>query len=202
MKILVIGATGTIGKAIVSALEGKHTIIKASRTQGDVLIDISCPNSIKRAFEQLTDLDAVICATGSVAFAPFSKMTREQWDIGINGRLMGQIHLAQQAAKMLNDNGSITLTTGIIADHPIATGISAATLSGAIHHFVHHVALELPQGIRINCVSPSVLTESLDIYADYFPGFRSISAKEVAQYYVRSVEGVETGKVFKAYVNN
>ncbi|RLV61723.1 short chain dehydrogenase [Parashewanella curva] len=202
MKILIIGATGTIGQAIVSELESKHQIIKASRSQGDILIDLSSSASINSAFAKLTNLDAVICAAGAVAFAPFNEMTREQWDIGINSRLMGQIYLVQQAARILNDNGSITLTTGIIADHSISTGISAATLSGAIHHFVPHVALELTRGIRVNCVSPSVLTESLDTYADYFPGFQSISAKEVAQYYVRAVEGVETGKVFKAYKNN
>ncbi len=99
-------------------------------------------------------------------------------------------------------NGSITLTTGILADYPIASGICASTLNGAIEHFVSAVATELPSGIRINAVSPSIVTESLDVYGSYFPGFHTINAADVAQYYVRSALGVETGKTFKAFAGN
>ncbi|KGJ88624.1 short chain dehydrogenase [Colwellia psychrerythraea] len=202
MKILVIGASGTIGKQIVSALTDKHEIIQANYNSGDVKIDISDTTSIQSMFDTVGMVDAIVCATGEVAFNVFSELSRDEWDLGINSRLMGQVNLSQIGNQYLNDGGSITLTSGIIADYPIAYGTSAATLNGAIEHFVKAVAVELPKSIRINVVSPTVVTESLDIYGDYFPGFNSISAKDVAQYYLRSVLGVETGQVFKAFAGN
>ena len=202
MKILVIGASGTIGSQIVTALAVKNEVIQANYNSGDVQIDISNMISIHSMFDTIGKVDAIVCATGNVAFNAFSELSRDEWDVGINSRLMGQVNLTQIGSQYLTDGGSITLTSGIIADYPIAYGTSAAALNGAIEHFVKAVSVELPKSIRINVVSPTVVTESLDIYGDYFPGFNSISAKEVAKYYVRSVLGVETGQIFKAFAGN
>lgn len=202
MKILVIGASGTIGSQIVNALSATQEVITANYQSGDVQIDMSEPKSVAAAFEAIGKVDAIICAAGNVAFNAFSELSREEWDVGINSRLMGQVNLTQIGSQYLNDGGSITLTSGIIADYPIAYGTSAATLNGAIQHFVKAVALELPRNIRINVVSPTVVTESLSVYGDYFPGFNSINAEDLAKYYVRSVLGVETGQTFKAFAGN
>ncbi|HBY84629.1 MAG TPA: short chain dehydrogenase [Colwellia sp.] len=202
MKILIIGASGTIGNQIVTALTDKHEVIQANFNSGDVRIDISDTRSIQSMFNTVGMVDAIVCATGNVAFNTFSELSRDEWDLGINSRLMGQVNLTQIGLQYLNAGGSITLTSGIIADYPIAYGTSAATLNGAIEHFAKAVSVELPKSIRINVVSPSVVTESLDIYGDYFPGFNSISAKDVAKFYVRSVLGVETGQILKAFAGN
>ncbi|WP_370278420.1 short chain dehydrogenase [Pontibacterium sp.] len=202
MKILVIGAKGTIGSKVVDALCASHDVIKAGKGSGDVAIDLTNPDSMREALASVGKLDAIVCAAGDVAFNSFANLSREEWDVGINSRLMGQVNLTQIGAEYLSDGGSITLTSGIIADHPIAYGVSAATLNGAIQHFVNAVANELPRGIRINVVSPTVVTESLATYGDYFPGFHAIDAKDLAKSYVRSVLGVETGKTFKAFAGN
>ena len=202
MKILVIGASGTIGSQVVKALSTAHEVIRANHSSGDIQIDITNVSSIQSVFDEIGHVDAIVCATGNVAFNAFSELSRQEWDVGINSRLMGQVNLTQIGSKYLNDSGSITLTSGIIADYPIAYGSSAATLNGAIEHFVKAVSVELPNSIRINVVSPTVVTESLAIYGDYFPGFNSINAEDLAKSYVRSVLGVETGQTFKAFAGN
>ena len=202
MKILVIGAAGTIGSKITHALQSRCEVITAGKTSGDVQIDVTDPSSIHAAFDKIGKVDGVICAAGDVAFNTFEQISREEWDVGINSRLMGQVNLTQIALNYLNDNGSITLTSGIIADYPIAYGVSAATLNGALEHFVSAVSHELPRGIRINAVSPTVVTESLGTYGDYFPGFHSIDAKDVAKFYLRGALGIENGKTFKAFAGN
>lgn len=202
MKVLVIGASGTIGSKVVEALTTNHEVIKAGKGSGDIQVDITNPDSIRSSLASIAPLDAIVCATGDVAFNAFCNLSREEWDLGINSRLMGQVNLTQIGIEYLNDGGSITLTSGIIADHPIAYGASAAALNGAIQHFAHAVSNELPRGIRINVVSPSVVTESLATYGDYFPGFHSIDSKDLAQSYVRSILGIETGQTFKAYSGN
>ena len=202
MKVLVIGASGTIGSKVVEVLTETHDVVTAGKSSGDVQIDITDPDSICSALESIGQLDAIICAAGDVAFNTFKSLSREEWDVGINSRLMGQVNLTQIASEYLNNNGSITLTSGIIADHPIAYGASAATLNGAIQHFAKAVSNELPRGIRINVVSPSVVTESLGTYGDYFPGFHSIDTRDVAKSYIRSVLGIESGQTFKAFAGN
>ena len=75
MKILLIGASGTIGKRIYETMSAKHEIVKASRTGGDVSVDITSASSIEDMYKGVENIDAVICAAGPVAFAPFDKIT-------------------------------------------------------------------------------------------------------------------------------
>ena len=202
MRILIIGASGVIGSEITKALKENNHVITAGRTSSDVTIDITSLDSIQTALESIGELDAIVCAAGDVGFNTFEQLSQADWQKGINSRLMGQINLTQIGMKYLSHGGCITLTGGIIADHSIAQGASAATLNGAIEHFVRAVANELPNNQRINVVSPSVVTESLEMYGSYFPGFFSVDASNVAKYYVRSVFGIETGKTFKAFGAN
>ncbi len=202
MKIAVIGAQGTIGQKIVEALENDHEIISIGQTRGDFQMDMTDVQSIRDTFEQIGKIDAVINTAGTAAFKKFVDMTTDEWNVGISSKMMGQINLSGVALDYLTDNGSITLTTGIISDIPIKFGVSAATTNGAVESFVRAVATELPRGVRINVVSPTVLTESLPNYGPYFPGFIPIDGKDVAPFYVRSVLGVETGKIIKCFAGN
>lgn len=197
MKIVVIGANGTIGSAVVAVLEKKYEVIKVGKSSGDVTMDITDTVSIKSAFESIGSVDAVISAAGDVAFNLFSDMTEEEWQVGLGSKLRGQINLTREVLPYLNPNGSITLTSGILADEPIAMGTSATTVNAGVEHFAMAVSTELPKGIRINVVSPSVLEESLPVYGDFFPGFNAVPASKVAQAYLRCVAGVVTGRVFK-----
>ena len=117
--------------------------------------------------------------------------------MGLQSKLMGQINLTRAAIAHLSDRGSITLISGILSEEPIHWGVSATTINGAIEHFVKGAACELPRGIRINVVSPTVLEESMGKYADFFPGFVPVPAARVAQAYKKSVLGVQTGQIFR-----
>lgn len=197
MKIVVLGATGTIGSAVVKALGSDHEVIKVGKSNGEVNVDLADSSSLHAAFDQIGPFDALVVATGDVAFNAFEAMTDEEWAVGMNGKLMGQIDATRAAIKYLNPNGSITLTTGILSDEPIAWGVSASTIGGAIEHFAQAVATVLPKGLRINVVSPSLLEESVDIYGAFFPGFIPVPGTRVAQAYVKSIMGVATGRTYR-----
>lgn len=180
MKIIMVGASGTIGQAVAKELGQHHEIIRAGRNGTDVMVDITSVDSIKNMYEQVGKVDAVISATGGAHFASITELTPELNEIGIESKLKGQINLVLLGMDYINDSGSFTLTTGIMMDDPIPQGASAAMANGGVKAFVKSASIEMPRGIRINSVSPNVLQESLGKYGEFFPGFEAVPASRVA----------------------
>jgi NAD(P)-dependent dehydrogenase (short-subunit alcohol dehydrogenase family) len=196
MRVLVIGAEGTVGKAAVAGLKG-HDIVRAGRSSGDVKVDLTDAASIKAMYEKLGKLDAVVACTGHAHFGPLQNMTAEQFMVGVNDKLMGQVNLVLIGLPYVNDNGSFTLTSGILDRDPIRAGVNASAVNAAINAFAMAAAIEMPRGIRINAVSPGLLEESVKKYEGFFPGHRPVSSAEVALGYTRAVLGAGTGRVIE-----
>jgi NAD(P)-dependent dehydrogenase (short-subunit alcohol dehydrogenase family) len=204
LRILLVGASGTLGRAVAAEMATRHEIIGGGRHSGDVRLDLTDIASVQRAFAQIGMLDAVIGTTGRVTFAPLADFAAAPYgqslhSLGIADKLLGQVNLALVARDHLRDGGSITLTSGILAEQPIRQGSSASLVNGAIEAFVRAASIELPRGLRINAISPSVLSEALGDYAPYFRGFEAVPAARAALAYSRSVEGAETGKTYQVF---
>jgi NAD(P)-dependent dehydrogenase (short-subunit alcohol dehydrogenase family) len=196
MKILVVGASGTIGKAVVDELKLRHEVVTASRTRGEHKVDLTDLQSIRALFERVGKVDAIVSTAGNVHFGPLLEMTPEQHRVGLSDKLMGQVNLALEGAKHLNPGGSVTLVAGTLSKDPIRFGASASLVNSAIEGFVRAAAIEFPPGTRINVVSPTVLRESMDTYGAYFRGSEGVLAKRVALAFSKSVEGAQTGQVY------
>ena len=204
LKIVVVGGSGTLGKAVVCELAKRHEIVSIGRSSGDVHADFTDVKSMRDAFDRIGKVDAVVSAAGSAAFLPLAEfkaaeLSESKYALGLQNKLMGQVNLALLARDYLVDGGSITLTSGILADHPIAAGSSASMVNGALQAFVMAAAVELPRGIRINLVSPNVLTEAMADYGPYFIGFEPVPAARAALAFSRSIDGLQTGQVYKVY---
>jgi len=199
MRILIIGGNGTIGKTVVSHFTGKNEILIAGRTNGDVTVDIADSSSIKSMFEKTGKLDAIICIAGEAKWADFNDLTEKDYYIGIKSKLMGQVNLVRIGQNFLNPNGSITLSTGILADDQVVQTTSAAMVNGGIHSFVQAVALEIENGIRVNVVSSGMVEDAYEKYKDYFPGHNPIPMNKVINGYVRSVKGKGNGEIIRIY---
>lgn len=197
MKILLIGATGTIGSAIDCELSPRHEIVRVGRKSGDFQVDISDSASIRNLFEQTGRFDALICAAGNVNFVALGEMSEKDFALGLQDKLMGQVNLLLIGREFANDGASFTFTSGVINREPIRTGSSAALVNAALDGFVKAAAIELPRGLRVNSVSPTVLTEAMGKYAPYFRGFKSVAAADVALAYAKSVEGLHTGQTYQ-----
>ena len=199
MKILVIGGTGTIGKKIVSYFSTENEVIVAGRSSADYQVDIGDSDSIKKLFEKVGKLDAIICAAGEARWGEFKEFSEEDFYIGIKSKLMGQVNIVRIGRNYLNPGGSITLTTGILADDPVVQTTSAAMVNGGIHSFVQAVALEIENEIRVNVVSPGVVVDAYVKYKSYFPGHIPIPMDKMMLGYIRSVEGKGNGQVIRIY---
>ena len=199
MKILAVGGNGTLGKKVTEYFKNKHEVIVAGRSKGDLIVDITDIESIKSLFQQTGRLDAIVSTAGTAKWAAFDSMTEDDFYIGIKSKLMGQVNLVRIGKEFLNPGGSITLTTGILADDPVENTTNAAMVNGAIHSFVKAVSLEIKNDIRINAVAPGLVEDSKDKFGDYFPGHIPVTMDKMLSGYIKSVEGKIRGEVVRIY---
>jgi NAD(P)-dependent dehydrogenase (short-subunit alcohol dehydrogenase family) len=196
MRILIVGATGTIGVPVVQALEVRHEVIPASHSRSALTVDLGEAESIRRLYAKVGRVDAVVSIAGQAAFRPLLALTDADFALGLNNKLMGQVNLVRFGIEMVTDGGSFTLTSGILSRMPMPGGAAISPVNAALEGFGRAAALELPRGQHINVIAPGWVTETL-IAFKMDPGI-GLPAAEVAKAYVRAVEGNMTGQVFDA----
>ena len=199
MKILLIGASGTLGTFVAKELAPRHEIIAAGKTGGKFQVSTSNEDSVRKLFQAVGKVDAIVVTAGTVHWGPLSDMTADQFKVGLLDKLMGQVNVTMIGQHFLNDAGSITLTSGSISDDPYFGGASFSTVNAAVDGFVRGASVELDHGRRINSVSPNVLKESWDIYGPGVPGVDPVPGERVALAYRKSVEGRQTGQNYRVW---
>lgn len=193
MKIIIIGATGTIGRAVVNLLEPDHDIVKVGFRGGDFQVDIAAKDSIRKLFEDIGDFDSVVSAAGLAKFGSLEELGDEDYLLGLANKLMGQVNLVRIGQKYINDNGSFTLTSGVLSQNPMPGSSSISMVNAGIEGFVRAVALETQRGIRVNAVSPIWVKETLEILG--MDTSEGMPAELVALAYKESAEGQRNGEV-------
>ena len=199
MKILVIGGEGTIGKRVCESLSEEHLILTAGRNSGKMHADISSISSIEQLFKQTGRVDAIVSIAGEAKWDMLENLTEEDFYEGIKSKLMGQINLVRVGKNFISEQGSITLTSGVLADDPVKMSTIAAMVNGGLHSFVKALAKETSKQYRVNVVSAEVVEDAYEKYKDYFPGHTPVSMQKVVRAYRRSIEGRLNGEIIKVY---
>lgn len=161
MRILVIGATGTIGRAIVEALTAHHEVIPASHRSTPLTVDLAQPDSIRALYRAVGPVDAVVCAAGQARFAPLAGLSDDDFQFCLANKLMGQVNLVRLGLDQVRESGSFTLTSGVLARAPMPGSAAISLVNAGLEGFARAAALEAPRGIRVNVVSPPWVTETL-----------------------------------------
>ena len=196
MRVLVVGASGRLGRAVVSALSERHDVLEASRTSAHY-VDLRNSASIAGLYSSIGTVDAVACTAGKTPYGALTELTSDQWLTGVRDKLLGQVELVRLGIDHVSDAGSFTLVSGVLSVEPVLTGGVASTVDGAIDAFVRSAAIELPRGLRANAVSATVFEEAWDAYGAMFAGATPVPVAEVARAYVESIEGARNGQVFR-----
>ena len=191
MRILVVGATGTIGRAVVAALSADHEIVAVSRRSTPLTVDLAVAASISEMYRAAGKVNAVVCAAGEARFAPLAQLSDDDFQFCLNNKLMGQVNLVRIGFDHVADGASFTVTSGILARSPMTGSAAISLVNAGLEGFVRAAALEAPRGIRVNVVSPPWVTETLQ--ALKMDPSHGLPAAVVARSYVRSVTGTETG---------
>ena len=193
MRILIVGATGTVGRAVVAALRERHEIIEASRRKAPQQVDITDLDSIRSLYERVGHVEAVIVVAGGAAWKPLADMTDADFDFSLRYKLMGQVNVVRIGTHWVRDGGSFTLTSGILAHQPVPGSAAVSIVNAGIEAFGRAAAVELPRGLRVNVVSPPWVAETLRAMGRDTAG--GVPAAELARSYVESVEGTRTGEI-------
>lgn len=198
MKIIIVGATGNMGKHLTSAFEKEHEVIKVASKGGDIQVDITSTESIENMFKQVGAFDALISTAGPTYVGPWKKMTDKEFRKGVDGKMMGQINLVLIGQHYINPKGSFSLITGALTHDPQKNFANASAANGAVEAFVRAAAIELENGIRINAVSPTVIENSPQ-YFPFFPGDIPVTMQQLEFGFRKAVFGANTGQVIKPY---
>ena len=194
MKIIIVGASGRIGKEVDKALSVSHDIIRVGASSGDVQCDYTIPESVRDMFEKIGEFDALISVVGGDSvFKPFADLDDDDYRYGFERKFLGQIRFLKLGESFVRDNGSFVFTSGFLSQYPNPASIATGPLNAAVNTFVKNTASLLPRGIRINVVSPAPIVE---------PGQEGkgiVTAAETAKLYVEAVEGNITGQVLRAW---
>ena len=196
MKIIIVGASGTMGKHLTSAFEKEHEVIKAASESGDIQVDITSTKSIESMYKQAGAFVALISTAGPTYVGPWKKMTDKEFRKGIEGKLMGQINLVLIGQHYINPKGSFSLITGALTHDPQLNFANASAANGAVEGFVRAAAIELENGIRINAVSPTVIENSPQ-YFPFFPGDIPVTMQQLEYGFRKAVFGANTGQIIK-----
>jgi NAD(P)-dependent dehydrogenase (short-subunit alcohol dehydrogenase family) len=192
MKILVLGASGTIGRAIVESL-GEHDIIKAGFSSGDVKVDMESDESIKKMYLETGEINGVISASGKAAFGSVASISDDDLRLSLHNKLGGQINLVRFGIPFLKEKGFFTLTSGDLSTKPNSESSLITTVGIAIEGFARASSLSMPKDLRINVVSPSLIRESAEKFNLPLEG--SIPAADVALWYLESLSDSYNGMV-------
>ncbi len=192
MKIIIFGSNGLIGKELVNQLSHKYEVIGVSRSSGDIQSDYTDENSIIRMYEQIGSFDALISvAGGDTQFEPFDQLKPSHFRYGAERKLMGQVNLVLIGVEYINKGGSFTLSSGYLNYYPNPYSMATSPFNAFIDNFAQTMATQMTDGVRINTVSPSPVVQELQ--------HGTVTPKFVAESYIQSAVGNETGKVYKAW---
>jgi len=195
MKVMLIGATGTIGRAIATALSPRHEVIAISRHTEPLRLDISSAQSVRALFSAAGSVDAVISATGAARFKPLAQLEDEDFAFSLQNKLMGQVNVVREGLQKVREGGVIVVTSGILSRLPAPGSAAISLVNAGLEGFVRAAALEATRGVRVNVVSPPWVSETLSKLGMDPKG--GLAASAVAQAYVRAIEGSMTGQVIE-----
>jgi NAD(P)-dependent dehydrogenase (short-subunit alcohol dehydrogenase family) len=193
MRILLIGGSGTIGREVARALQADHDVVTAGRSSGTLQVDIADPESVEALFRAAGAFDAVVSAAGNARFGALDELGYDDYLFSLKNKLMGQVNLVRIGRRFINDNGSFTLTSGVLALQPMPGSSAISMVNAGLEGFVRAAQLELTRGLRVNVVSPVWVRETLQALGRDPAG--GMPAEQVARAYVASVAGTMKGAV-------
>jgi len=165
-KILVIGGSKGIGKAIIASLIEKNNIINLSRTAPSLthenLTHYNC-DILSDELPQLEAVDTLIYCPGSINLKPISRLKLDDFRADFEINVVGAIKAIQQYLALLKrgNSPSILLFSTVASKLGMPYHASVAAAKSGIEGLVKSLGAELAPTIRVNAIAPTVTDTDL-----------------------------------------
>ena len=165
-KIIIIGGSKGIGKAITESLLSNHQVINISRTspefQHDNLSHFSC-DVLTDDLPEIEAADGLIYCPGSINLKPFNRLNIDDFKTDFEINVIGAVKCIQTYTKALatSESASIVLFSTVATKLGMPFHASIATAKSALEGLTKSVAADLAPKIRVNAIAPTVTKTSL-----------------------------------------
>ncbi|OLT16444.1 hypothetical protein BJF78_14295 [Pseudonocardia sp. CNS-139] len=194
-RMVLVGGTGTIGSAVHALARDAYDVVVVARRGGDVQADTRSPESVAALFAQVGPFDDLVCTAGPAVLGALGALTEQDFADSFRNKVLAQVNLVRLGLGRVRPGGSFTLSSGYLDKSPIPGVAAVAMANGALDAFCRAAALEMPAGVRLNCVSPVFVEESLaGVTGVDVPAEARQSAADTARAYLAAVEGTFTGE--------
>jgi 3-oxoacyl-[acyl-carrier protein] reductase len=165
-KIIIIGGSKGIGKAITESLLNEHKVINISRTSPDFqhsnLSHFSC-DVLTDELPQIEEADGLIYCPGSINLKPFNRLSIDDFKTDFEINVIGAVKCIQTYTKALStsDSASIVLFSTVATKLGMPFHASIATAKSAVEGLTKSVAADLAPKIRVNAIAPTITDTEL-----------------------------------------
>lgn len=170
-RILIAGATGAIGSKLAEALSARGAHLFLAGRDSDALasigqslgaetfvLDYSDPDSVtgtvRAATAGLGGLDAVVVATGAVAFGEARDLDPEVLTRLIEANATGPMHLISESLRSLEPGGAVVAITAVVAEFPTAGMAAYSASKASLAAFLSALRREVRRQFTVLEVSP------------------------------------------------
>lgn len=166
-KILMIGGSHGIGKAIAKELQATHELFIACRSH-EGLEDIDATHITFDVNEDSLDLallpetlDGFVYCPGSITLKPFKMLAEEDFRKEMELNFFGLVRVFKEVAPRMDEGASVVFfsTVAVGTGMPFHTSVAAA--KGAIEGFARALAAEYAPKFRVNVIAPSLVDTPL-----------------------------------------
>ena len=172
-RVVVIGGASGIGFAVAElAQELGATVVIGSSGEAKVnaavnrltgatgrAVDLRDETSVAGFFEKLGSFDHLAVTAGDWSAAMFGStadIDLVQAQDGLAVRFWGALAAAKHCCRTIAEDGSITLTSGMLAHRPMKGAPIATAIGGATEHLTRGLAVDLAP-VRVNAVCPGMI---------------------------------------------
>ena len=165
-KILIVGGSKGIGKAIINNLVNDNKIVNISRTPPELQHVNLTHHSCDVLVDELPEIDAIdslIYCPGSINLKPFGRLKIEDFQNDFNINVIGAVKSVQKYLNLLKNGNlpSILLFSTVAAKLGMPFHASIAAAKSGVEGLTKSLGAELAPTIRVNAIAPTVTNTDL-----------------------------------------
>ncbi|MAZ55979.1 MAG: oxidoreductase [Flavobacteriales bacterium] len=152
-NILIVGSSSDIARSLMFNSNYNYTKL-TSKENGFDIMD-------KTTFPEIKNIDGIVYFPGTINLKPFNSLKASDFQKDYEINVVGLINILQYYISNLNNNSSLVFLSTVAVKVGLKFHASISMCKAAIEGLTRSLASELSPKVRVNCVSPSIISTKL-----------------------------------------